>query len=120
VPACRGLPYRFDGHAAGLGSGGDLIGADPKTRADGGSPLGQAPSRTAGDNGDACALIDKIRAQLLDSPVARHNNRLRGKKQGACKATIGEMCKALLACRRVLIGDEVRSPRAAEQSRCKS
>jgi hypothetical protein len=71
ISAClQGLPYRFDGHAACLGSVGDLIGADPKTRADGGSPLGQAPSRTAGDNGDACALTGKIRAQLLNSPVA--------------------------------------------------
>jgi hypothetical protein len=71
IRAClQGLPYRFNGDATCLGGGGDLIGADPKTRADGGSPLGQAPSRTAGDNGDACALTDKIRAQLLDSPVA--------------------------------------------------
>ena len=54
ISAClQGLPYRFDGDATCLGGGGDLIGSDPKTRADGGSPLGQGPSRTAGDNGDA-------------------------------------------------------------------
>src|ERR1700677_1915472 len=119
--AClEGPPYRFDGDAPCLGGGGDLIGADPKTRADGGSPLGQTPSRAAGDNGDACALTDKIRAQLLDGPVARHDDRLRGKEQRSCEATIGEICKAPLACRRVVVGDKVRSRRAAEQSRCKS
>jgi len=121
IRAClQGLPYRFDGDATCLGGGGDLIGSDPKTRADGGSPLGQGPSRTAGDNGDACALTDKISAQLLDSPVARHDNRLSGKEQGSCKATIGEICKALLACRRVAVGDKVRSRCAPQQSRRKS
>src|SRR5271156_836380 len=81
IRAClQGLPYSFDGEATGLGGGGDLIDADPKTRADGGSPLGQAPSRTAGDNSDARASTDKIRAQLLDSPIARDGNRPRGEE----------------------------------------
>src|SRR5690606_27547523 len=73
---------RLDTVAPGTHGRDDLVDADAKAGADGGSWVRPVRRRPAGDEREAPAQVCVLRPKLRDRPVSRHRHRLPREEEG--------------------------------------